>query len=127
MRRTARLLLALGILGLIASRCSHDDNAVVNPPNVNTPVVTNIQPNPTHAASMIIFAGTHFDENATFELRQGGAVKVTLNERIFASGTSEQGIQVDATIPAGTALGKYQACVRTAAGSGCGPELVEVF
>ena len=126
MRHAARLGLALTIVGVLASRCSHDD-AVVNPPAVDVPVVTNIQPNPTHAASMIIFAGTHFDQNATFELRQGGVAKVALTERVFAAGTPSEGIQVDATIPAGTALGRYQACVRTAAGTGCGPALVEVF
>ena len=126
MRHAARLGLALTIVGVLASRCSHDD-AVVNPPAVDVPVVTNIQPNPTHAASMIIFAGTHFDQNATFELRQGGVAKVTLTERVFAAGTPSEGIQVDATIPAGTALGRYQACVRTAAGTGCGPALIEVF
>ena len=123
--RRASSFLAVAILGLITGRCSHDD-AVVNPP-ADTPVVTNIQPNPTHSASMIIFAGTHFDQTATFELRQGGATKVTLVDPVFAAGTPTEGIQVDATIPAGTALGRYQACVRTAAGSGCGPVLVEVF
>jgi hypothetical protein len=76
---------------------------------------------------MIIFIGKHFDQNSTFELRQNGAVKATLVQRTFATGTSAEGIQIDATIPAGTALGRYQACVRTAAGSGCGPALVEVF
>ena len=125
MRRAASLLLALTIVSVIAARCSHDD--MVTNPRLDTPVVTNIQPNPTHADSMIIFAGTHFDENATFELRQNGVARVTLAQRVFAAGTASEGIQVDATIPAGTALGKYQACVRTSAGSGCGPALVEVF
>jgi len=127
MRRAASLALALALIGLIANRCSHDDDAVVNPPSVDTPVVDDIQPNPTHADSMIIFIGTHFDQSSTFELRQNGVAKVTLVQRTFATGTPAQGIQVDAMIPAGTPLGRYQACVRTAAGSGCGPALVEVF
>ncbi|HEX4439793.1 MAG TPA: hypothetical protein VH854_06960, partial [Thermoanaerobaculia bacterium] len=86
MRRTASRLFAVTILALIAGRCSHDD-AVVNPPAADVPVVTNIQPNPTHSDSMIIFAGTDFDQNSTFELRQGGAVKATLVQRTFATGT----------------------------------------
>jgi len=126
MRWTVSPLVALTVASLLNIRCHHDD-AVVNPPAVDVPVVMNIQPNPTHADSMIIFAGTHFDQTATFELRQGDVAKATLINPIFAAGTANEGIQVDATIPAGTALGKYRACVRTAAGSGCGPEFVEVF
>jgi hypothetical protein len=122
MRRAVSLLLALAIMGVLATRCGHDDTMV----NPNAPLVTNIQPNPTHADSMIIFIGSHFDETATFELRQNGTT-VTLINPVFATGTPAEGIQVDATIPAGTALGRYQACVRTAAGSGCGPQPVEVF
>ena len=125
MRRAASLALTLAIVCLVSSRCNHD-NAVINPQS-DAPVVTNIQPNPTHSDSMIIFAGTHFDQNATFELRQGDVTVVTLIRPVFATGTPTEGIQVDATIPAGTALGKYTACVRTASGSGCGPALVEVF
>ena len=124
MRRAISPLLALAIVCMVSSRCNHD-NAMTNPGV--TPVVTNIQPNPTHAESMIIFAGTHFDQTATFELRQGDVTKVTLVNPVFATGTPTEGIQVDATIPAGTSLGMYSACVRTAAGSGCGPVLVEVF
>jgi len=51
----------------------------------------------------------------------------TLINPIFATGTATEGIQVDATIPAGTAFVKYRACFRAAAGSGGGPESVEVF
>jgi len=126
MRRTVSLLLALTAVSLVNGSCHHDD-AVVNPPAVDVPVVMNVQPNPTHADSMIIFAGKHFDQTATFELRQGDVTKATLIHPVFATATATEGIQVDATIPAGTTLGEYRACVRTAAGSGCGPEFVEVF
>ena len=54
-------------------------------------------------------------------------VKATLTGAILATGTPAAGVQINATIPAGTALGKYEACVTTSTGTGCGPALVEVF
>jgi hypothetical protein len=118
-------LVSLAAVGFVAASCSHD-NMVTNP-NSAMPVITQIQPNPTHSASVLIIAGTHFDQTATFDLRQGGVVKVTLSQPILATGTPSSGIQINATIPAGAALGKYEACVTTSTGTGCGPALVEVF
>ena len=123
--RNLLCLLALGAAALGAASCSHD-NMVTNPSGAQ-PVVANIQPMSEVAGGMLIFAGTHFDEKATFDLRQGGVVKATLGQVLLATGTPSQGIQINATIPLGTAAGKYQACVTTSAGTGCGPVLVEVF
>ena len=125
MRNVPRLLVLLAIVGFVATSCSHD-NMVTNPSGAK-PVITQIQPNPTHSASVLIIAGTRFDQTATFDLRQGGMVKATLTGAILATGTPATGIQINATIPAGTALGKYEACVTTSTGTGCGPALVEVF
>jgi hypothetical protein len=125
MRKVFFSFAVLAIVSFGTGGCSHDK--MVTNPNAATPVVTNIQPNPTHADGMIIIAGTRFDQTATFDLRQGGMVKATLTHPIFAAGTPTTGIQIDATIPAGTAVGKYQACVTMTSGTGCGPVLVEVF
>jgi hypothetical protein len=118
MRKSLFPLAVLAIVSFGTGSCSHDK--MVTNPNVATPVVTNIQPNPSHADSMLIIAGTRFDQTATFDLRQGGMVKATLTHPIFAAGTPTAGIQIDATIPAGAAIGKYQACVTTTSGTGCG-------
>ena len=125
MRKEPFLLALVATVGLSAGSCGHDD--MTTNPNVAMPAVSMIQPNPTHADSVLIIAGTHFDQTATFDLRQGGAVKATLLHPILATGDAASGIQINATIPAGTALGKYQACVTTGAGTGCGAVLVEVF
>ena len=80
-----KVFFSLAVLALVSfgtGSCSHDK--MVTNPNAATPVVTNIQPNPSHADSMLIFAGTRFDQTATFDLRQGGMVKATLTNPIFA-------------------------------------------
>jgi hypothetical protein len=123
MRKLSLVLAALTVAAT-GAYCSHDN---VTGPAANTPAVAFINPNPTHAASMIIFAGTNFDQNATFTLRQNAEVKATLEQRVFAAGTPDTRIQIDATIPDGTPVGNYQACVTTAAGTGCYGLPVQVF
>jgi hypothetical protein len=125
MRKSPSFLSVLAIVSIGAGSCS--DHDMTTNPNAAKPMVTQIQPNPTHANSVLIIAGTQFDQTATFDLRQGGAVKAILTQPILATGTAASGIQINAAIPAGTALGKYQACVTTRAGTGCGPVLIEVF
>jgi len=113
------------VAGLILGTAGcHDD---MTGPSQPMPTVDFVNPNPTHSASMIIFRGTHFDETATFTLQQGGDVMATLGERVYATGTPETSIQVDATIPAATPNGNYQACVTTRAGTGCYSLPVKVF
>jgi hypothetical protein len=121
MRRVPLLLAALAALAL-ATQCSNTEVTANGP----VPDVTFINPNPTHAASMIIFIGTNFDDTATFTLRQNGEIKATLVDRILADDKPER-IQVDATIPGGTPVGNYQACVTTHNGTGCYGLPVQVF
>jgi hypothetical protein len=109
---------------LVAVCCSHD---MVTSPAGAKPQIAQVQPNPTHSNSVLIIAGTHFDQHATFDLRQGAVVKTTLTNPILAATDSMVGTQVNATIPPGTPLGKYQACATTSAGTGCGPVLIEIF
>jgi hypothetical protein len=90
------------------------------------PVVADIQPSSEVVGGALIIAGTHFDQTATFDLRQGGTVKATLTNVILASDDPSK-IQINGTIPAGTPVGMYQVCVTTKNGVGCGPALVEVF
>jgi hypothetical protein len=104
----------------------NDSNDVTGPVGL-MPAVTHIQPNPTHANSMLIFQGTHFDQTSTFTLQQGGVVKATLIGVVYATGNSTQGIQINATIPLGTALGMYAGCVTTAFGTACDATPIEVF
>ncbi len=104
----------------------NDSNDMTGPTGP-MPAVTHIEPNPTHAASVLIFQGTNFDQTSTFTLRQGGVVKPTLVGVIFAAGSSTAGIQINATIPAGTALGMYAGCVTTAFGTACDAMPVEIF
>ena len=125
MRRASALSAVLVCLAVVAAGCHDDNNMTVNP--LAQPVVTNIQPNPTHSNSVLIIAGTRFDQTARFDLRQNGISKATLANPILATGTPSTGVQINATIPEGTPLGKYQACVTTVFGTGCGPDLIEVF
>ena len=121
MRRVPLLLVALAALAL-ATQCSNHEVTVNGP----VPDVTWINPNPTHADSMIIFIGTNFDDTATFTMRQNGEVKATLGPLVLAEDKPER-IQVDATIPGGTPGGDYQACVTTRNGTGCYGLPVTVF
>ena len=121
MRRVLLVLVAFTALAL-ASRCSGHEVTATGP----VPQVTFINPNPTHADSMIIFIGTNFDDTATFTLRQNGDVQATLVQPLLADDKPER-IQVDATIPGGTPVGNYQACVTTRNGTGCYGLPVRVF
>jgi len=123
MRRVSLALAVFAALALaLATRCSHSEVTANGP----VPQVTLINPNPTHAASMIIFIGTDFDDTATFTLRQNGEVKATLGPIVLADDKPER-MQVDATIPGGTPVGNYQACVTTRNGTGCYSLPVQVF
>ncbi|HEY2797724.1 MAG TPA: hypothetical protein VGK26_07530 [Thermoanaerobaculia bacterium] len=122
MRHTRRLLVLLAIV-VVSGRCSHND-MTTNPGPV--PVVADIQPSAEVVGGVLIIAGTHFDQTATFDLRQGSNVKATLTNLILASDDPAK-IQINGTIPTGTPVGKYQVCVTTKNGVGCGPALVEVF
>ena len=121
MRKAGFALSALAVLAL-ASHCSDHEVAATGP----VPDVTYINPNPTHADSMIIFIGTNFDDTATFTLRQNGEVKATLGPIVLAEDKPER-MQVDATIPAGTPNGNYEACATTRNGTGCYGLPVQVF
>jgi hypothetical protein len=123
MRHTRFLLVLLATVLLASSRCVHDE-MTTNPGSV--PVVNEIQPSSEVVGGMLIVIGTHFNETATIDLRQGSVVKATLTNVILASDDPAK-IQINATIPPGTPKGKYQLCVTNAAGTGCGPALIEVF
>ena len=119
-----RVLLALATVSALAlaAHCS-DHEVTANGP---VPQVTYINPNPTHADSMIIFIGTNFDDTGTFTLRQNGETKATLGPVVLADDKPER-VQVDATIPGGTPNGNYEACVTTHSGTGCYGLPVQVF
>ncbi|HEY4230620.1 MAG TPA: hypothetical protein VGO79_10635 [Thermoanaerobaculia bacterium] len=123
--RNPKILVALLALAILASgRCSHND-MTANPGPV--PVVADIQPTSEVAGGVLIIIGTHFDQTATFDIRQGSVVKATLMNVILASGDDPARIQINATVPTGTTAGKYQVCVTTRTGTGCWSQLVEVF
>jgi hypothetical protein len=114
MRKLPLVLFAAAVITFsTGSHC----NEMTNPGTM--PAITNIDDNPTHAGSVLIFAGTNFDASSTFTLQQDGAVRVTLVNPILATGTPADGIQVDVTIPVGAPLGSYQGCVTTAVGTSC--------
>ena len=114
MRKPTLLLLAATVITFsTGSHC----NEMTSPGTM--PAITNIDDNPTHAGSVLIFAGTNFDASSTFTLQQNGAVAVNLVNPILATGNPTDGIQVDVTIPPGSALGSYQGCVTTAVGTAC--------
>lgn len=114
MRKVALVFLSLAAITFgTGSHC----NEMSSPGTM--PAITNIDDNPTHAGSVLIFAGTNFDASSTFTLQQSGQVRVTLVHPILATGTPADGIQVDVTIPEGAALGSYQGCVMTAVGTAC--------
>jgi len=123
MRHTRFLLVLFAIVILGSGRCTHD-NMTTNPGPM--PVVSDIQPSSEVAGGVLIIIGTHFDQTATFDLRQGSVVKATLTNVIAASDDPAK-IQINGTIPPGTPVGKYQVCATTSAGVGCGPMLIEVF
>src|SRR5215813_11879956 len=116
MRRTSILTVLLAIVVLGSAGCSHDD--MTTNPQGALPAVNQIQPSSEAAGGMLIIIGTHFDQTATFDLRQGAVVKATLTNVILASGGDPANIQINGTIPAGTPKGKYQVCVTTSAGVG---------
>jgi hypothetical protein len=120
------LFVFAAFLVLSCGAACNDSNDVTSPGGL-MPAVTRIVPNPTHANSMLIFHGTHFDQTSTFTLQQGGVVKATLSNVVFATGSSAAGIQINATIPAGTPLGMYAGCVTTAFGTACNATAIEVF
>lgn len=123
MRHTRFLLVLFAVVILGSGRCTHDE-MTTNPGSM--PVVNDIQPSSEVVGGVLIIIGTHFDQTATFDLRQGSVVKATLTNVILASGDPAK-VQINGTIPAGTPVGKYQVCVTTSAGVGCGPALIEVF
>jgi hypothetical protein len=125
MRRTPTLLILFAIVVLGPAGCTHDD--MTTNPQGAMPAVNQIQPSSEAAGGALIIIGTHFDQTATFDLRQGSVVKATLTNVILASGADPANIQINGTIPMGTPAGKYQVCVTTHSGTGCGPALVEVF
>jgi hypothetical protein len=112
-----KLMLVLVALTVITFSTGSHCNEMTSPGLM--PEVTHIDDNPTHAGSVLIFAGKNFDAGSTFTLRQNGGVSATLANPILATGTAAAGIQVDVTIPAGTPLGTYQGCVTTSAGTAC--------
>ena len=123
MRHTRFLLILLAAVILSSGRCTHDE-MTTNPGSL--PVVNEIQPSSEVAGGVFIVIGTHFDRSATFDLRQGSVVKAALTNVILASDDPAK-IQINGTIPPGTPKGNYQVCVTNAAGTGCGPALVEVL
>lgn len=123
--RQPRLLVALLAVAILATgRCTHDE-MTTNPGPV--PVVNDIQPQAEAAGGMLLVMGTHFDQTATFDLRQGSVVKASLSNVILASGDDPANIQINGTVPAGTPAGQYQVCVTTRTGTGCASKLVGIF
>lgn len=115
------------VLAIAALSAACNDSNEITGPIGPVPAVTHIQPNPTHANSMLIFQGTGFDQTSTFTLRQGGVVRATLITVVYATGNSTSGIQINATVPLGTPFGLYDGCVTTAFGTACNATPVEVF
>ena len=124
MRQPRPLAALLAAAILATGRCTHDEMTTNQGP---MPVVDQIQPQAEAAGGALIILGTHFDQTATFDLRQGSVVKATLTNVILASGDDPARIQINGTVPMGTAAGKYQVCVTTSAGTGCASMLVEIF
>lgn len=126
MRKLLFVFAAFLVVGLTFGAGCNGSNNMTGPAGP-MPAVTQIQPNPTHAASVLIFIGTNFDQTSTFTLRQGGVVQATLVNVVLATGSPAAGIQINATIPAGTPLGMYAGCVTTASGTACDATPIEVF
>jgi hypothetical protein len=124
MRNPRILAVLLALASLASGRCSHND-MTTNPGPV--PAVAVIQPTSEVAGGVLIIIGTHFDQTATFDIRQGSVVKATLTNVILASGDDRTRIQINGTVPMGTAAGKYQVCVTTHTGTGCWSQLVEIL
>lgn len=79
------------------------------------------QRDPLHPGDKIDFTGTGFDTSGTFTLQQSGVVKTTLINPVTCGANC-----VELNVPSNPAVGAFVGCVQMPAGTGCGPEVINV-
>lgn len=92
-------------------------------PPPGAPMVDSVfgQRDPVHPGDKIDFFGTNFDTSGTYTLQQSHVVKTTLINPVSCGPGC-----IEVTVPANPAVGAFVGCVTMPAGTGCGPQTINV-